>query len=106
MNARRANIILALATIPLALATGFWLRAAQRPESPLDRVNRICGDCGLDVESVAWLIDTMRSAALTREEQLNLFRAQFEEPSDAEICEPCATAILDAAHDPAGKQPS
>ena len=92
--------------IPLALAAAFWFRVAQPPESPLDRANRICGDCGLDVESVAWLIDTMAENPLPRDAQLNLFRAQFDDASKAEICEPWATAILDAAHDPAGTRPS
>lgn len=90
-----------VATLPtttiLALAAGFWLRKAQPPESPLDRANRICQDCGLTQQEVDQLIDNMHRSKLTREEKLNLFRAQFDDPSDADLCEPCATAILDAA---------
>ena len=91
-----------LIVVPFVLAAGFWFRRAQPPESPRDRANRICQACGLNRQEVNRLIDEVRHAMLTGEEKLNLFRAQFDDPSDADLREPCAAAILDAA-DGAGR---
>ncbi len=39
----------------------------------------------------------MRHSTLTRAENLALFRAQYERPADADFCQDCAVAVLDAA---------
>ena len=48
---------------------------------------------GLERDDVAWLIDAVNAAELTREEKLNLFRDQFEDPAGAALCEACAAAF-------------
>lgn len=101
MKIQRSIVVIAFALIAFGVAVGLRVFTSQPPESPLDRAKRICKSCGLDFESTAWLIDQMRHATLTREQQLQLFRVQFEDASEADICEPCANAILDVAHDPA-----
>ena len=98
MNNRRAII---LPLVAIAVAAGLWRRGSQQPgpppKTPLDRAFHTCGPCGLERDDVTWLIDAVEAAELTREEQLNLFSDQFEDASNAGLCEPCATAILNAA---------
>ena len=63
----------------------------------MQRAHRICGQCGLGPVVVDELIDTMRHSTLTREQNLELFFGTFEDPSDAELCLPCAEAVAQAA---------
>ena len=63
----------------------------------IDLAYRICDACGLDVAEIDQLIDDIRHSALTREENLDLFRDTFERREDAELCIDCAEAVLDAA---------
>ncbi len=46
-------------------------------------------------DEVDWLIDANKNSTLTREQSLELFYATFEDPRGAELCEPCAEAVLD-----------
>ena len=62
--------------------------------------NARCEDCGLGADEIDQLIDDWRHTTLTRDEALALFRATFERPEDAELCEDCAEAVLDAAGGP------
>lgn len=57
----------------------------------------ICGDCGLSTKETEDLVSTMRAAQGSREELLRSFCATFQERADAEPCEPCALAVLEAA---------
>jgi hypothetical protein len=43
------------------------------------------------------LIDDARDSGLDREGMLELFYTTFENRADAELCEPCFEAVLDAA---------
>ena len=59
---------------------------------------RVCAECAdLEPAEVDRQNDTVRSAPGTREDKLLLFREQFDDPANAEACEPCTEAILDAA---------
>ena len=53
--------------------------------------------CGLDDADTGWLIDSVRHSTLTPAELLELFHERFERRADAELCEPCAEAMLDVA---------
>ena len=66
-------------------------------------VYEICGECDLDKAGVDQLVDDIKHATLSRGEQLDLFRAQFEKPADAKLSESCAIAILDRARDTIGE---
>ncbi len=81
----------------LTFGVGVWVVFARPFESPRDKALRLCGECGLDVDEIDWLIDTMRHSTLTRAENLSLFRAQYEREADADFCEDCAVAVMDAA---------
>ncbi len=81
----------------LTFGVGVWIVYAHPFESPRGTALRLCGECGLGVDEIDWLIDTMRHSTLTRAENLALFRAQYERPADADSCEDCAVAVIDAA---------
>ena len=85
----------------LTFGVGVWLVLARPFESPRDRAHRLCGECGLDVDEIDWLIDSSRHTALTRAENLVLFRAQYERPADTDSCQDCAVAVMDAGDKPA-----
>ncbi len=51
----------------------------------------------MDVVEIDGLIDNARHTTLTRAENLVLFRAQYERPADADFCQDCAVAVMDAA---------
>ena len=94
------NAVMRLLAIMLALAVAVFVvrRFGARPqETPTDVAYRICGACGLDAAEVDKLIDDARRSTLSREENLQLFRATFEMREDAELCVGCAEAVLDAA---------
>ena len=74
-----------------------WLVLARPFESPRGKALRLCGDCGLAVDEIDWLIDGMRHTTLTRAENLALFREQFERQADADFCQDCAVAVMEAA---------
>ena len=66
-------------------------------ESLWDKALRLCGECGLDVDEIDGLIDSSRHTTLTRAQNLALFRAQYKRAADADFCQDCAVAVLDAA---------
>ncbi len=74
-----------------------WIVLARPFESPRDKALRLCGECGLEAAEIDWLIDGSRHTTLTQAENLALFRAQFERPADADFCQDCAVAVMDAA---------
>ena len=58
----------------------------------------MCAECAdLEPDEVDELIATVRSAPGTRADKLRLFIGQFDDPRNAEYCEPCAKAVLDTA---------
>ncbi len=81
----------------LAFGVGVWIVFARPFESPRDKALRLCGECGLDVAEIDWLIDGSRHTTLTRAENLALFRAQYERAADTDFCQDCAVAVMDAA---------
>ena len=83
--------------LPVMVAVTGWLILARPWESPTERAYRLFGKCGLAGEEVDWLIDANKSSTLTREQSLELFDATFEDGRDADLCEPCAEGVLDAA---------
>ena len=64
--ARRTKTILAAAWIPVAFATGLWLRYAKPWETPAERAYRVCSECGLSTTEIAWLIGVMHEHPLAR----------------------------------------
>ena len=95
--AKHAKTILAAAMIPIAFGAGLWLRFTKPWESPTGRAHRLCRACGLDDAEIKWLIDAKSGTEQTREQELELFYDTFEQRAEAELCEPCAEAMLDAA---------
>ncbi len=95
MAERSSKIVGAMLPV-LAAITG-WLILARPSKSPTERAYRLCGECGLTVPEVDWLIDANKNSTLTREQSLELFHATFEDRRDMELCEPCAEAVVDAA---------
>ena len=83
----------------LMFGVGVWLVLARPFESPRDRALRLCGECGLDAAEIDGLIHSSRHTTLTREESLALFREQYKRAADADLCEDCAVAVLDAAEE-------
>ncbi len=57
----------------LAFGIGVWIVFARPFESPRDKALRLCGECGLDVAEIDWLIDSSRHTTMTRAENLALF---------------------------------
>ncbi len=96
--ARRSTKIVACLFL-LTFGVGVWIVLTRPFESPRGKALRLCGDCGLDVAEIDWLIDTMRHSTLTRAENLALFRAQFEREADVDFCQDCAVAVMDAAEE-------
>ena len=78
-------------------AVSGWLILARPWESLTELAYRLCGECGLTTDEVDWLIDANRHSTLSRGHSLELFYATFENRRDAELCEPCTEAVLDAA---------
>ncbi len=95
--ARRVKLAVAVVRVVSAMPAGRWVRHTRPWESPIQRAHRLCRECGLDDDEVDRFIDTKRNAGLTREQELDLFYATFEDEADAELSEPCAVAVLDAA---------
>ena len=85
------------AMLPIMAAIAGWLVLARPCVSPTERAYLLCGKCGLTGDEVDWLIDANQNSTLTREQSLELFYATFEYRRDAELCEPCAEAVLNAA---------
>ncbi len=81
----------------LTFGVGLWIVFARPFESPQDNAHRPCGKCGLAVAEIDGLIDDMLHSTLTRAENLALFREQFERPADADFCQDCAVAVMEAA---------
>ena len=82
--------------LPVLFAVSGWLILARPWESPTEWAYRLCIECGLTSDEVDWLIDAHRNSTLSREQSLELFYATFEDRADAELCEPCTQAVLDA----------
>ncbi len=78
-------------------AVSGWLILARPEEPTTEWAYRLCGECGLTSDDVDWLINANRNSTLSREQSLELFYATFEDRRDAELCEPCTEAVLDAA---------
>ena len=80
----------------LTFGVGVWIVFARPFESARDKALRLCGECGLDPAEIDGLIDDLRHTTLTRAENLALFREQYEREADADLCEDCALAVMDA----------
>jgi hypothetical protein len=87
-------------TLGVVISLAIFAVAHRRPwESPATRAHRLCSECGLGVDEIDLLVDTMRHSTLTKEQNLELFYATFDDRSQANLCESCAEAVLDAARD-------
>ena len=94
---RRVKVALSAAMIPRAVIVGVSTLFYKPFETPLERAYQLCRECAdLEPAEVDDQILTVRLAPGTREDKLRLFREQFDDPADAEACEPCASAMLDA----------
>ena len=97
-KAKRIKLGIAVALVVLAIPAGRWLRHARPWESAKARAHRLCGECGLTPEEIDGLIDEFSHPTLSREQAMELFNGTFDEDDPpAELCEPCANAVLDAA---------
>ena len=83
--------------VPVLLAVTGWLVLARPWETRTERAYRVCRDCAdLPQGEVDRLVETMRVSPGSRDAKLDVFRRQFDDPTDTEACELCAQAILDA----------
>lgn len=95
MGRRSTKTVGAMLTVVAAVAG--WLILARPWKWQPERTYRLCGECGLTVDEVDWLIDANKNSTLTREQSLELLYSMFDNRADAELCEDCALAVLDAA---------
>jgi len=95
MARRSTKAVVGMLSVLFAVAG--WLILARPWESPTEWAYRLCGECGLDADEINQLIDDAAHDTLDRDKLLRLFRETFEDRTDAELCEPCAHAVLDAA---------
>jgi hypothetical protein len=95
--ANRLKLIAAVVLVVIAIPAGRWVRHTRPWESAIQRAHRLCREGGLDDDEINRLIETKSDAGLTREQELDLLYATFEDRADAELCEPCAEAVLDVA---------
>ena len=87
-----ASIVL----VVIAWPAGRYVKS--RPwESPIKRAYRHCGECGLARDEIGNLIVGLSGTTVTRGHAIELYRATFDKPEDAELCLPCAEAVVDAA---------
>jgi hypothetical protein len=98
MASPAVKIIVVAMLIPVGFLTARWIRSARPWETLTDRVHRLCRECGLDIDAIDRIIDDVRHSTLTRQENLGLFYATFQRRADAELCRPCAEAVLDAGY--------
>ncbi len=92
-------MLLVVVVTLMVAGVALWVSSRCPWESATERAHRICGECGLRSDETDQLIGDMQHSTLTREENLELFYATFEVWRDAELCEPCAQAVLDAAEE-------
>ena len=83
----------------LTFGVSVWTIFARPFETLRSKAQWLCSECGLDVAEIDTLIDGSRHTTLTRAENLALFREQFEREADADFCEDCALAVLDAGEE-------
>lgn len=88
--------------VTLVLAAAVFTYRWHPLETATERAHRLCRQCGRTSDHVDWLIDAVRSSTLDRRESLQLHREQFDDPELADLCEPCAVAVLDAVAEPLG----
>lgn len=88
-----------LRRIPYAVAVLLGaIVVARYTSSATDQdVFEVCRECGLTDDEIARLIEVVGDAGLSRAESLDLFRETFSTEDDADLCRPCADAVLSAA---------
>ncbi len=69
------------------------LSAAQ--ESTRERMDRLCGSCGVTTHDANKLITNVQRVEIKRKDAIALFKMSFREFGDAEVCAACAEAIMD-----------
>ena len=75
----------------IAVAVTAWIYT--RPwESVVERAHRLCGQCGLGVDEIDWLIDDARHATIERDELVELYMMTFADRTETEGCPPCVSA--------------
>jgi predicted secreted protein len=94
---RHPRRLIQLAIIPIVLGIGLCLYATNPSGSPIEHAHQLCGECGLSPQEIEELIATMRAANAPREQLIRSFCDTFKHRADAEPCESCAQAVLDAA---------
>lgn len=88
LSARPSFYAVAIVTAAFGAAWHLW------PEPARD-VYEICAECGLDREEADELIAMIRGRRLTADQELALWRQIAGE--NADLCEPCAAAAIEAA---------
>lgn len=81
---------------PLVVVLGALVVARYASPAPDRDVFDVCRECGLTDEEITRLIEVVGGAGLSRAESLDLFQATFATEGDADLCQPCAEAILKA----------
>lgn len=91
----------------------FW-RGIERSKTPIHetaaaRAHRLCTACGLSESEVDEMIRNKRESPLSREEEIEAWKATYD-PKDVaqawELCLSCVEAVLDAAADRAKREVS
>ena len=89
MKPRTIGIIVVIA---LAVAVAIQY---SRTEATIDRAYRECGLCSLERDEVDTMIRTVLTSSLTREQQIERYRATAKDGDDVEPCLPGVEAVLD-----------
>ena len=97
MKLRRAIPAIVVLAIVMGIVNG-WLSGGSRL-SPLEDAYTVCDLCGLTNAEVDQFITNVKSRALSRDEELALWR-DIADPENVEACRPCVDAILDASKPP------
>ena len=95
MRLSRAVSGIAVLAIVIGIVKG-WLPGGLAL-SPLEDAYTVCDLCGLTNAEVDQFITNVRARALSREEELAMWR-DIADPENVEACRPCVDAILDVSN--------
>ena len=96
MTKKSASLAASILLVLVAWPAGRYLKS--KPwDSLIKRAYRACAECGLSPDTVGKLITELEHTTLTHDQAVELFRETFDKPENAELCLPCAEAVVEAA---------
>jgi hypothetical protein len=89
-------------------AVSGWLILARPWESPAERADRLCGECGLTDDRTDQLIEDVRLSGASRETAVRLWEATYADPAILEqardLCGGCVKAVVDVTRQETPRQ--